>query len=308
MDAGAAVTCRPRGVRRAAARRRDRVRRRGLVGRAGAGAACAGRCMSTLRRSPGRSPRSGTARAGPAAACTRCGLDCRSRDVRLGQSSIYNQPVAGSCSHRAAGTARLAALALFVATIVGLPIGSSPARGRGVAGAIVEPISTALIACPPLMGGAGPALARGGDGLALDRAGPPAAAGDGARAAARGDARAAAVAGHGRRAGAVDLTAAARAAFRRWRRLWIHAVRQSLRPVLGVYGLVIGSLLSGSLAVEVVTSWPGLGRLTYGGASAAGLVPGRRLRALRRARSSLLGNLAADVLRAVADPRVREHA
>ena len=28
-----------------------------------------------------------------------------------------------------------------------------------------------------------------------------------------------------------------------------------------VYGLVVGTLLSGSFAVEMVTSWPGLGRL-----------------------------------------------
>jgi peptide/nickel transport system permease protein len=28
-----------------------------------------------------------------------------------------------------------------------------------------------------------------------------------------------------------------------------------------MYGLIIGSLLSGSFAVEVITAWPGLGRL-----------------------------------------------
>ena len=33
------------------------------------------------------------------------------------------------------------------------------------------------------------------------------------------------------------------------------------RPVASMYGLVIGSLLSGSFAVEMVTAWPGLGRL-----------------------------------------------
>jgi peptide/nickel transport system permease protein len=31
--------------------------------------------------------------------------------------------------------------------------------------------------------------------------------------------------------------------------------------VVSVYGLVIGTLLSGSFAVETVTSWPGLGQL-----------------------------------------------
>ena len=81
--------------------------------------------------------------------------------------------------------------------------------------------------------------------------------------------------------GAVDLTAAAARGIPPWRLLWIHAARQSLRPVLGVYGL-IGGLFSGSLAVEMMTSWPGLGRLTYGRAQHRDLVPRRRLRTRRR--------------------------
>src|SRR5258705_1230142 len=36
---------------------------------------------------------------------------------------------------------------------------------------------------------------------------------------------------------------------------------RSLRPVASVYGLVIGTLLSGSFAVETITAWPGLGQL-----------------------------------------------
>jgi peptide/nickel transport system permease protein len=43
--------------------------------------------------------------------------------------------------------------------------------------------------------------------------------------------------------------------------LWRHALKASLRPVASVYGLVIGTLLSGSFAVEVITAWPGLGSL-----------------------------------------------
>jgi ABC-type dipeptide/oligopeptide/nickel transport system permease component len=30
--------------------------------------------------------------------------------------------------------------------------------------------------------------------------------------------------------------------------------------VIAVYGLLAGSVLSGSFAVEIVTAWPGLGR------------------------------------------------
>ncbi len=45
--------------------------------------------------------------------------------------------------------------------------------------------------------------------------------------------------------------------------LWRHAFRLSLRPVLAIYGITIGSVLSGSFAVEVVLSWSGLGQLMY---------------------------------------------
>jgi peptide/nickel transport system permease protein len=42
-----------------------------------------------------------------------------------------------------------------------------------------------------------------------------------------------------------------------WRDVW----RPALGPVLSIYGFTAGQLLSGSLAVELVTAWPGLGRL-----------------------------------------------
>ena len=104
---------------------------------------------------------------------------------------------------------------------------------------------------------------------------------------------------------AIDLNAAAARGIPPWRRVWIHAARQSLRPVLGVYGIMIGSLLSGSLAVEVVTSWPGLGRLTYDALVGRDrfLVAGC---ALAGAVFIALGNLAADLMRGIVDPRVRD--
>jgi peptide/nickel transport system permease protein len=45
--------------------------------------------------------------------------------------------------------------------------------------------------------------------------------------------------------------------------VWRHALRLSLKPVLAVYGVIVGALLSGSFVVEYVMSWPGLGRLMY---------------------------------------------
>src|SRR5207244_6767223 len=47
----------------------------------------------------------------------------------------------------------------------------------------------------------------------------------------------------------------------RARIIWRDGLKASLRPVAALYGLAIGTLLSGSFAVEVTTSWPGLGNL-----------------------------------------------
>ena len=224
----------------------------------------------------------------------------------LGQSSFYNQPVAGLVVDRAASTARLAGLALLVATAIGLPLGVlTGARPRGPLAAVVTPISTALIACPPLIAVLAllwlavatgwPSVAPGALALPAIAIGLPLAA---ALERLQSQATAGALA-------SIDLTAAAARGIPPRRRLWIHAARQSLRPVLGVYGVMVGSVLSGSLAVEVMTSWPGLGRLTYDALIGRDrfLVAGC---ALASAVFIALGNLAADIARAAIDPRVRE--
>jgi peptide/nickel transport system permease protein len=85
--------------------------------------------------------------------------------------------------------------------------------------------------------------------------------------------------------------------------IWRHGWRQSLAPVLAIYGVIVGTLFSGSFAVEIVTSWPGLGALmrqalmsrdTYlvAGCAAAG------------AAFLAAGILAGDLAHALADPRV----
>jgi peptide/nickel transport system permease protein len=83
-----------------------------------------------------------------------------------------------------------------------------------------------------------------------------------------------------------------------------HGWPLSLSTVLGIYGVLVGALFSGSFVVEVVTAWPGLGRLMYdalrardlylvAGCAAAGAV------------SLSVGTLLADLVRAAVDPRVR---
>ena len=83
-----------------------------------------------------------------------------------------------------------------------------------------------------------------------------------------------------------------------------HALRNALNPLITLFGYTLGSLLSGSLVAEIIFSWPGLGRVTYEAILSRDqyLVVGSVLMA---ATVLVLGNLAADLMLAVADPRVR---
>ena len=47
--------------------------------------------------------------------------------------------------------------------------------------------------------------------------------------------------------------------------IWKHALRNALIPMLTFAGLTLAGLLNGSIAVEVVFAWPGLGRLMLQG-------------------------------------------
>jgi len=49
----------------------------------------------------------------------------------------------------------------------------------------------------------------------------------------------------------------------RARLLLVHALREALVPLTNFFGLSIAGLVSASLVVEVVMSWPGIGALTY---------------------------------------------
>lgn len=91
----------------------------------------------------------------------------------------------------------------------------------------------------------------------------------------------------------------------RRRLVWRDALRPSAGPVAALYGFVLGSLLSGSFVVEVVTAWPGLGRLMYDALRARDLY----LVAGCAAAGSIflaVGSLLSDGVQAWADPRLRE--
>ena len=86
--------------------------------------------------------------------------------------------------------------------------------------------------------------------------------------------------------------------------IWKHALRNALLPLITIIGLSFPFLLSGAVITEVVFAWPGMGRVTidaifsrdYPLIIANTFVAGIMV---------IGGNLLADVLYAVADPRVR---
>jgi peptide/nickel transport system permease protein len=88
----------------------------------------------------------------------------------------------------------------------------------------------------------------------------------------------------------------------RRRATWVHAFRLSAPPVLGVLGIVVGTVLSGSFIVEIVMSWPGLGRLMYDALLARDMYLAAGC-ASAAALFLAIGILAADIALAVLDPR-----
>jgi peptide/nickel transport system permease protein len=83
-----------------------------------------------------------------------------------------------------------------------------------------------------------------------------------------------------------------------------HALRNSIIPVITVVGVQFGVLLGGAIIVETVFAWPGIGRLLIDAVSARDfpLVQGIMLFI---SVGFVVVNLAADILYAYADPRIR---
>lgn len=83
-----------------------------------------------------------------------------------------------------------------------------------------------------------------------------------------------------------------------------HVVKNSLIPVVTVVGMQVGTLLGGAVIIETVFAWPGLGSLLVSAV-------GNRDYAVVQAATVLIAicvivlNLAADVVNAKLDPRIR---
>ncbi|MDP6610213.1 MAG: ABC transporter permease [Vicinamibacterales bacterium] len=247
--------------------------------------------------------------------------------VRLdfGTSSRYGRPVAGLVVERAANSAVLALVALLVAVGIGLPAGVlSGSPTGGPAGALVRLASLVSLSLPPLLTSLALALlaARTGwlpiGGMYSPDAGslgllgrlldlgwhlvvptialalPLAATIERlqSRALAETMAEPYITSAHAR-------GVAPRAI------VWRHALRPALKPLASVSGIIVGGLLSGSFAVEIVTAWPGLGQLMFEALTSRDidLVAGC---AAFGAVLLALGTLVSDLALAAADPRLRE--
>jgi len=209
----------------------------------------------------------------------------------FGTSIVFGRPVGDLVGQRAANTALLAASALLLATLVGLPLGVvSGSRRGGLLPAAIRAGSLVCLSLPPLVtslvfvclaartgwlpiGGMTSIDASGAGWLAWMRdvawhlplptlalALPVAAMLERLQSQATSETL---------RQPFMLATLARGVPVGRL--VWRDALRASLRPVASIYGLVVGGLLSGSFVVEIVTSWPGLGRLMYDGLRARDL-------------------------------------
>lgn len=200
----------------------------------------------------------------------------RALRLDLGESLIYRRPVTALVAGRAVNTALLGAAALILATAIGIPAGVVTGSRRTAAAAALRGLSLLIVSVPSLVTSFALLLVASRTGWlpvggypadssatlldvsrylllpALALALPIAATLERLQSRSLAEAMA-----------APSIAAATARGCGRPRIVWKHAFRQSLTPVLAVYGVVIGSVLSGSFIVEIVTSWPGLGALMH---------------------------------------------
>jgi peptide/nickel transport system permease protein len=83
-----------------------------------------------------------------------------------------------------------------------------------------------------------------------------------------------------------------------------HAFRNSLLPFITQIGISLPLLIGGSVVVESIFAWPGIGKLTYDAALRADYMLLMGL-TLFTSLLVILGNLLADIAYSLADPRVK---
>ena len=86
--------------------------------------------------------------------------------------------------------------------------------------------------------------------------------------------------------------------------IWKHCLRNALIPVLTLWGVFVGNLITGAIVTETVFAWPGVGRLTYEAVIFRDF-PLLQAVIILKAILILSINLFIDILYAYVDPRIR---
>ncbi len=89
-----------------------------------------------------------------------------------------------------------------------------------------------------------------------------------------------------------------------WVVIWKHCLRNALIPVLTLWGVFVGNLITGAIITETVFAWPGVGRLTYEAVIYRDF-PLLQAVIILKAILILTINLIVDILYAYVDPRIR---
>jgi peptide/nickel transport system permease protein len=237
--------------------------------------------------------------------------------ARLGQSFFYHAPVGQIIRSRLLNTLTLAACALLFAWAIALSLGALAARKPGswadhlcstvilltssTPRIVVALLALALAVRTSLFNVAGAQVQGDGAGRSLARVVLPALVlcvplvalflaqvRDGLGAALRAEfVQVARAKGLGERA-----------------IIFRHALRSALNPLITIFGYSLGGLVSGSVIVETVLGWPGLGQLSVVAVRNRD-VPLLMGVVLVTASAVLVGNLVADILLHLNDPRLR---
>jgi len=86
--------------------------------------------------------------------------------------------------------------------------------------------------------------------------------------------------------------------------VWKHCLRNALIPVLTLWGVFMGGLVTGAIVTETVFAWPGIGRLTYEAVIFRDY-PLLQAAIIMDAVLIVFINLIVDILYAYVDPRIR---
>ena len=86
--------------------------------------------------------------------------------------------------------------------------------------------------------------------------------------------------------------------------IYKHALRNAVNPLVTIFGFQLSGLLSGAALTETVFAWPGMGRLMLESVLSKDIYLAMAILVLSSV-LLIMGNLIADILLAVIDPRIR---